>query len=322
MDSLSLLIKQAWQVRQAHKPVMCFSAPGAKHYNNRYYANRAHSFVNVSVTGNVCACRCEHCQGLILQTMASAKTPDIFVNLVDRLSAQGCSGILVSGGALKNGQVPLMRHIEAIKHAKDKGLKVLVHTGLVDAETAFALKEAGVDQVLIDVIGERQTIEQVYHLQACPEDYLQAMQWCRQAGLSIAPHVVIGLHYGQILGELKALEMIKEVDPESLVLVVLTPLIGTAMARVEPPSLEKVAELIARARIMHPQTWLTLGCARPAGLYKRQAEIIAIDCGVNGIAYPDEAAVRYAADLGLETRFSEFCCSINICDDACIMPIN
>lgn len=310
MPGLSELMQKAWEIGRSHGDRIVFSAPGAKHYQNRFFKNSRSSFVNISITGKACACRCAHCRGKLLESMLPAATPQEMCRLVDRLVERGCRGILVSGGADADGEVPLPPFADVIRYAKEKGLRVLVHTGLVRRETAAFLREAGVDQVLLDVLGDEETIRRVYHLDRSPEDYLEAMLICREVGLEIAPHVVIGLHYGRILGEMDALEMISRVDPQAVVLVILTPMKGTEMAGVEPPPLEEAARVIAAARILNPDVHLTLGCARPSGRYKQQIERLAVDCGVNAIAYPDEATVIYAQARGLRTVFSEECCSL------------
>jgi uncharacterized radical SAM superfamily protein len=304
------MIQQAWKIRLAFGPEIGFSAPGVKHYDNPYYANRPFSFAHISVTGETCALRCAHCEGKLLQTMIGATCPEAMRRAVDRLLNKGCRGILVSGGGDSNGTVPLEPFVEAIGYAKQMGLKVLVHSGLIQRETAARLKEAGVDQVLMDVIGDENTIRQVCRLDRKPGDYLQSMLYCRDAGLNIAPHIVIGLHFGQIRGERRALEMIREADPETIVLVILTPARGTLMAGIQPPAMDEVARIIATARMLNPAKPITLGCACPPGNYKRRAERIAIDCGVNGIAYPDETTVDYAWSQGLKAVFSEECCSL------------
>lgn len=303
-------VARAWQIRQQFPPRIWFFAPGAKHYHNQYFENHASSFVNVSVTGSACACRCEHCDARLLQSMIAAPTPAKFCQVIDQLLNKGCRGILVSGGANQQGEVPLLPFVDAIAYAGQQGLQIIVHSGLINRETASLLKAAAVEQVLMDIIGDPDTIRQVYHLDRRPENYLQAMLYCREAGLNIAPHVVIGLHYGQIRGERQALQMIKQAAPETLVLVVLTPACDTAMAAVSPPSISEVGEIIAEARELLPRTPITLGCARPAGAYKRLVEIEAVVCGVNGIAYPDEDTIAYAQDMGLEAVFSEVCCSL------------
>jgi len=310
MPGLSNLMRQAWEIRQNHAPQIIFSAPGAKHYQNRFFANHRNSFVNLSVTGKACACRCAHCNGRLLETMIPTPTPEEMCRVVDRLVGKGCRGILVSGGADSRGEVPLLPFANAINYAREKELRVLVHSGLIRRETAIVLREAGVDQVLLDVIGDESTIQEVYHLDRKPNDYLEAMLTCREAGLSIAPHVVIGLHYGRVLGEMSALEMIGQADPEAVVLVIISPMKGTDMAEVKPPSLEETARVFATARILNPDIPLTLGCARPPGRYRQEIERLAVDCGVNAIAYPDEATITHARNRGLQVFFTEECCSL------------
>ncbi len=310
MPELSEILEQAWRVREARRPVIVFAAPGAKHYRNRCYANHAHSFVNLSVTGTACACNCAHCRGKLLETMIPAVTPEAMNRQVEQLATGGCRGILVSGGADAAGEVPLLPYAGALKRARELGLRVLVHSGLISPLTAAALREAGVNQVLLDVIGDEDTIRDVYHLDRKPHHYLEAMLNCREAGLNIAPHLVIGLHYGTIRGELNALEMVRQAGPQALVLVILSPLSGTVMDGITPPPVEEVACLIGTGRLLNPDIPLTLGCARPAGVYKRAVEKLAVDCGVDAIAYPDESTVLYARRRGLAVCFSEECCSL------------
>ena len=201
MTDLRAMVQQAWEIRQGFKPEIVFSVPGAKHYDNACYSNRPFSFAHLSVTGEACACRCAHCEGALLKTMIGAASPQAMRRVVDDLLKKGCRGILVSGGSDADGEVPLQPFAEAMGYAKRMGLKVLAHGGLIRRETAAVLKEAGVDQVLMDVIGDEATIREVCHLDRKPDDYLQSMLCCRDAGLNIAPHIVIGLHFGQIRGE-------------------------------------------------------------------------------------------------------------------------
>jgi uncharacterized radical SAM superfamily protein len=310
VTGLETLVQKAWEIRQAFTPEIYFSAPGAKHYQNQYFQNHKNTFVNLSVTGSSCACRCEHCAGRLLQSMVATPTPEEMKQVIDRLLEHDCRGILVSGGANSQGEVPLLPFAEVLAYAHEKELKVLVHSGLIKRETAAALREAGVDQVLMDIIGDRETIRQVYHLDQEPEQYLQSMLHCRNEGLKIAPHVIIGLHFGQIKGEFNALQMIQQAEPETVLLPVLTPTCETPMADISPPLLDEVAEVLAIARVFHPNTPISLGCARPPGIYKRQLEIKAVDCGINGIAYPDENTVAYAQSRELTVLFNEECCSL------------
>lgn len=304
------LRRQAWEIRQRQDSRIWFSAPGSKHYESRSFKNQPYSFANLSVTGSACDCRCEHCNARLLQTMLPAETPAKLRDTVDRLIEHGCRGILVSGGADGRGEVPLDPFMEAIRYARKRGLNVLVHSGLIQKETALKLKDCDVNQVMMDVIGHEQTIREVYHLDRAPEDYLQSMMICREVGLDLAPHVVIGLHFGRILGEYEALRMIQCARPNTLVMVVLTPTAQTGMQAVNPPGLADVEDVLASARVWNPDVFLSLGCAKTQGPYKRQLEISAIDCGVNGVAFPADEAVEHAKRRGLQPVFTEECCSM------------
>ncbi|MEA3340342.1 MAG: radical SAM protein, partial [Chloroflexota bacterium] len=189
---------------------------------------------------------------------------------------------------------------------------VIVHTGLPDRETAEGLKAAGVDQVLFDVIGDADTIRQVLHLDHSPEDYAEALALLRELEIPVAPHVIAGLHYGQLRGELNALETIARIGADVVVLIVLRPLPHTPMADTPLVSPEAVGRLAAVARILNPTTPLTLGCARPSGPSKVEMERRAVLAGVNSVAYPDPATVRLADELGLRGSFVESCCTLAV----------
>jgi hypothetical protein len=124
---------------------------------------------------------------------------------------------------------------------------VIVHIGLTDEQKARGPYNAGIDQALFDVIGDEATIREVYGLPCTPDDYARRLAILRRAGLAVAPHVVIGLYYGQVRGEMAALEMIREAGAKMAVLVVLRPLPKTAVAEVVdypgPATVRLAAEL-------------------------------------------------------------------------------
>ncbi|HID61699.1 MAG TPA: radical SAM protein [Anaerolineae bacterium] len=307
---LEEVVSEAWAVRQANfPPSLKLAAPGAKRYEVDGFRNSPHKFVDVSLTGRACALQCEHCRGRLLETMRPATTPAALRALADELISKGCQGVLLSGGSDAEGRVPLAGYFEAIAYLKERGLRVIVHSGLLDQATAHGLKAAGVDQVLLDVIGDEQTIRRVYHLDKTPQDYAAALALLKEVGLSIAPHIVIGLHFGQMRGELEALRQITAAGVEVIVLVVLNPLLRTPMKEFLPPPPGAVGKIVALARLLNPRTPLALGCARPAFL-KADVDRLAIAAGVNTLAYPGEEAIVHARSLGLAVEFAEMCCSL------------
>ncbi|MEN6567966.1 MAG: radical SAM protein [Veillonellales bacterium] len=294
----------------AEKRQMVFYAPGSRHYDNGLYTNTPRSFVNISVTGTKCQCRCAHCNGSLLSGMLSAAEPELLLAQAQKLAAEGCKGILVSGGACRDGSVPLKRFGAALKQIGSLGLKVVVHPGLLTPELADILADAGVDRVALDLIGDAATIRQVYHLDKTPADYRRSLQAARNAGLKTSPHIVIGLHYGEIRGEYAALDMVAAEGADSLVLVILKSLPGTDMAQCPPPDLAKVAAVFQAAREKLSSLPIALGCARPAGEYARTAERYAVDAGFAAIAYPARETVDYVLSRGYSVAYREVCCGI------------
>lgn len=224
---------------------------------------------------------------------------------------EGGSGLLVSGGSLLDGHVPLEGFIDAIKRVKrDLDLKVVVHTGVVDRWLVEGLASANVDCVMIDVVGSDDTIREVLHLNRSVEDYARSLELLEEHGIPSAPHVVVGLHKGRLKGEGNVLKIISERNVAVIVVVVLMPLEGTPMEKYPPPSVKDVLRVILATRLANPTTPLLLGCARPRGRYKAALDVLAVRAGVNGVAYPSVEGYRAAVKRKLSVRFHDECCSL------------
>lgn len=287
-----------------HGKAITFYLPGMFRLDNatgRYPA--------LSITGDVCALECDHCRGRILSSMIDADSADRLVSRCRRLAAKGNVGVLISGGCNDQGRLPWDRFLAAIATIKgETGLFVSVHGGLVDDADARGLKQAGVDQVLIDVIGDDQTLQSVYHLPFGMERIAASMASLQRAGIPMVPHIVCGLHYGRMRGEKNAVAMISRFRVQQVAIVSLMPLPGTPMENMRPPAPEAVADIIAEARLAMPHVPLSLGCARQRG--NRRLEVLAVDAGVNRLALPSEAAVERAQSYGLDIGYRETCCSV------------
>jgi uncharacterized radical SAM superfamily protein len=206
--------------------------------------------------------------------------------------------------------------MEAIARIKrDLPMRIIVHSGVVYPDVAEGLADAGVDGVMLDIMGADETIRDVYHLDLTTADFDRSLALLAAQGLTIIPHIVIGLHFGRFLGEHTALEMIAKYPVSTLILVVLMPLTGTPMAGVAPPPVSEVTEFFALSRETMPDTKINLGCGRPMGEMKRELDWSAIDSGFNGIAYPAEGAIAYAEFRGLTPRLYEYCCSLTWAGD-------
>ena len=266
---------------------------------------------SLSITGPKCRLLCKHCGASLLRNMKAAVTPEALLQEAQRVFERGGRSILVSGGAEEDGGVPLVPFLSTLKKIRSQwGLQVLVHTGLVSSETADGLAEAGIQAALLDIIGHEDTIRQVYHLRASVEDYEESLRRLTERAIPTAPHVIMGLHFGRMKGEIQALEIIRRYPVKALVLVGLRPLPHTAMAGVRPPDPETLGDFFVRARKMFPQTPVVLGCERPLGRHRQQTDIQAVTAGLDGIAFPSEQALNRAREQGLEIRASADCCAL------------
>jgi len=287
-----------------------FYAPSFMYYKTGYFHSSPAAFPSISVTGRSCALKCKHCGGKILNTMLPAVTPEQLVGLCTQLKQKGAIGCLISGGCLPDGSVPLDRFVDAIAKVKQElGLTIVVHTGVVELSMAKRLKEAGVDAALIDIIGSDETIREIYQLNMEVQDFDRSLKALHDSGIAFVPHVLVGLHYGKLKGEFKALQMISRYEPSAVIVIALMPIHGTPMEKVSPPTSTDIAKVLALARLMMPNTPLVLGCMRPKGKSKGEIDVLAVEAGVNAIAFPAEEAIKQAESLGLEISFSSLCCS-------------
>ncbi len=263
----------------------------------------------LSITGGDCVLGCDHCQGKMLNSMIYAASADKLVSQCRQLAARGNYGVLISGGCNAEGRLPWDRFLPAIaKIKRETELFISVHSGLVDHPDALRLKQAGVDQVLLDVVGDDETFKTVYHLPFGVERIEASMTVLQRAGIPMVPHIVCGIHYGGMRGEKKAVAMISRFKVQQVVIVSLMTLPGTRMATMPPPDPEAVADIIAEVRLAMPHVPVSLGCARQRG--NRRLEEMAIEAGVNHLALPSEAAVAKAESYGLDISYQETCCSV------------
>ena len=274
------------------------------------YMGERGKYPSISLTGTSCALRCDHCYRKILEGMISATEPDTLKAICQRLDDEGNLGVLLSGGSDMRGTLPWKKFAEAIQWIKkNTRLKISVHTGVVDPETALALKDSGIDELLMDVVGSEKTMGEVYHL----SDGLKAMEsslaLLGAMGIPLIPHIVVGLQYGEINGEMHALDMVAKYPISTLVVVVLDPIRETPMEGVRPPDPETVGRFLGAARLRVPHVPIALSCARPAGQHRAKTDLLALEAGINRIAMPAEAAVEKAREMGLDVAFFKTCCS-------------
>ncbi|KCZ73141.1 biotin synthetase-like uncharacterized protein [Candidatus Methanoperedens nitroreducens] len=262
---------------------------------------------------------CKHCGGKLLERLIPATTCQELERKALLLHRQGAKGILLTGGCDRYGAVPIDRFIPAIRAIKEKtDLILIAHTGFISYKEAKALKGSGLDGIGFDVIGDVSTAREVYGLEVSEKEYIESLRAIEDSGIMVFPHVCVGLHFGDLRGEFHALELIREIKPETIIITGLMPVAGTPMAHIkpEPSDFEKV---IKRAIEMFQEIPIVLGCAHSSGKDREEIEKIALKSGVSGIAAPTMKITGFAHESGYEIHYYGTCCGLVPCEKTRIL---
>lgn len=294
---------------------MRFSTPTFKEYSSSEIKGCGkNSFPAFSVTAGACALDCDHCQAKILEPMIPATTPEMLDRKVrDLILLQDLQGFLLSGGSNRRNEIKYEKYLPVVEGLKRDfpELKVAIHSALLDEKRAKSMESAGVDTAMMDVIGSQETIREVYHLDRTVDEFEATLAALCSTRMEVVPHIVIGLHYGRILGEANALDICARHNIHSLVLVVVMPFYARPGTFVTPETGD-VGHIFIEARRRLPDKQVLLGCARPAGMHKRVTDAYAVMAGLDGIAFPADGAVALCEAIQRPFEQQHACCSIKI----------
>ena len=290
-----------------------FSTPSFKAYSSCELTGCGkNAFPAFSVTAAGCALMCDHCQAKILEPMIPATSPQMLDRKVrDLIAAQDLRGFLLSGGSTKRNEIRYERFYPVLERLKRDHpyLKIAIHSALLDDARAKRMESAGVDTAMMDVIGAGETIRDVYHLDRPVEDFEATLAALCATSMEVVPHIVIGLHYGRIVGEPRALDIVARQRIHSLVLVVVMPIYAQP-GTFATPHADDVGRIFLEARRRLPNRQVLLGCARPPGMHRRVTDAYAVAAGLDGIAFPADGAVAVAQAIGRPAVQEHACCSI------------
>ncbi|MEM2880296.1 MAG: radical SAM protein [Candidatus Methanomethylicaceae archaeon] len=256
------------------------------------------SVYSVSITGHRCELCCRHCQGKYLTGMEAAENPERLLEAFLKAKAKGAKSILISGGFDKRGRLPVMDFLSTIRKGKNRtGLVVEVHSGLI--KEVDKLMDSGVDALLLDVIGDQETIEEYLGGAWSAGEYLDVLREGKRFVPLVAAHILVGVNEGKIKGEFEAVDMVAEAKADALS--ILTPMDAKS------PEVGEIVEVMDYARERF-KGHLTLGCMRAKGKNRQEIERFAVDLGFDGIANPLKRTLTYAQSAGVKVVEVEGCC--------------
>lgn len=260
------------------------------------------SFPPISISGDKCALKCRHCNGVYLKGMIPASTTDKLMNICKKLDENNAVGILLSGGYNKNGKLlNIERMLPAIKKIKkETKLIINIHPGLMDKNAAdnldvnFASVEIPSDDV----------IKNVFRLDKTTNDYVETYYNLKNANIDVTPHVCV--YSGD---EDKLLEKIEKLS--TVVVIVFTPTKNTDMQNEKIPEAKKIGNVIRNLKKMFPETEISLGCMRPRkNRIREDIEIEALKSGVSRMEIPSKKTIQYAEEHNYEIRRFDACCAL------------
>ncbi|MEM2874574.1 MAG: hypothetical protein QW567_00900 [Candidatus Hadarchaeales archaeon] len=277
-----------------------------RHFIASFPGNR---FPAISVTGHSCELMCARCEGRYLRGMMPCTTPEELYGRCRDLEAGGAFGVMLSGGCNEEGYVPLDSCLDVIQTIKEEtNLFLAAHTGLPPGWLVRELGRAGIDLVDFELFGDRRTIKLLTGLDKAPADYRRAMNDLRRHIPHVVPHICIGAHGGELLGE-SAVDIAVDADPEVLVFLAFVPPSGTAFGGMRPPSPKAVGKLIAEAR-RRISGEISLGCMRPRGADRERYEREALMAGADRMEMPSRKTLELASGMGMRVGLMDACCSV------------
>ena len=271
-----------------------------------YQPGRA--FPAVSMTGSRCELQCDHCRGHYLRAMTDASLPGSLPGVAATLKEAGAVGLLLSGGCDRKGKLPILERVEEVRSARHLGLRLNLHTGLLDAEDAQRLMGTGAECYSVDIVQDMNVISDVLHLKVGPEAYRGTLSalFSARAG-RVVPHICVGLRGDDIEGEMASVDLVSGFPVAALVLLWRLPAPDAPMRtkNASPGSFLRVVRH-ATETLNCP---VLLGCMRPRG--NVELEIEAARLGVAGMASPAAETVRRLGLEGYEVVRSDLCCALH-----------
>ncbi len=272
------------------------------------------TFPSISITGSACALDCLHCDKVYLKHMNPVNDPDALVQMCKTFQSKGARGVLLSGGCdRQGGLLGLDKMLPAIKRVHEMGLIIKLHTGMVASKArADDIVASGADLASHEFVGDVDTTHEIFGLDMGPEAYADTFRLLSEAGMPhITPHICVGLHYGKLKGEFKALQLLKEVAyPSTIAIIVFRPTKGTKLEDAHAPSAEDVGKVVAEAKRLFPDSKTILGAMRPRSSTRNDPnkdvryaiEDAAFDAGIDGIEVPSQHILKRAANEGLKIK--------------------
>ncbi|MBF0130498.1 MAG: biotin synthase BioB [Alphaproteobacteria bacterium] len=300
-----------------------FSLPFNDLLHRAHEVHRRHWDVNaiqlstlVSVKSGGCAEDCKYCaQGHENEVKIQATKLMPLSEVLDAARQAKAAGAtrLCMGAAWRNlNDRDLPSLVNMISGVKAEGVETCVTLGMLTAEQARKLKEAGLDYYNHNIDTSEEYYDKIITTRTF-EDRLETLRHVRSAGLKVCSGGIVGMGESREdrAGMLMTLANM-EPPPESVPINMLVPIPGTPLENADRIDALDLVRTIAVARIVMPHSRVRLSAGRKA--MSDEVQALCFFAGANSMFYGERLLTsdnpveeddrRLFANLGLKPDFS------------------
>jgi biotin synthase len=176
--------------------------------------------------------------------------------------------------------------LEMVREVKGMGLETCVTLGMLTAEQAARLKEAGLDAYNHNIDTSPNFYRSIVQTRTFNQR-LETLKNVRSAGITVCTGGIIGMGEG-VLDRCAMLVELSRLDPhpESVPINALVRVPGTPLENMPPIDPLELVRMIATARIMMPRSRVRLSAGRSE--LSRESQLMCLYAGANSIFYGEQ----------------------------------
>lgn len=259
-------------------------------HREHFTANQVQISTILSIKTGACPEDCKYCSqsghyktGLEKEKLMSCQKVS---EAADKAKASGATRFCMGAAWRSPPDHAIPALIDMIKTVKSRGLETCLTAGMLSAEQAKTLKEAGLDYYNHNLDTSREYYGEVVTTRTY-DDRLETVKNVRDAGMNVCCGGILNL--GESLEDrFKLLMELANMAPypESVPINMLVPIPGTPLAEQQHVDSIGFARMVALARIMMPTTYVRLSAGRNTMTDELQA--LCFLAGANSIHYGEK----------------------------------
>jgi biotin synthase len=192
------------------------------------------------------------------------------------------------------------RVLEMIRGVKSLGLEACTTLGMITADQARRLREAGLDTYNHNIDTSREHYKRIITTRTF-EERIETLKNVRDAGIDVCCGGIIGM--GETIDD--RCRMLRELatqtpHPESVPINALVPVEGTPLAAQAKVDSIELVRMIATARILMPNAKVRLSAGRQD--LNREAQMLCLMAGANSIFYGEQLLTTPNPDTSFDQK--------------------